>query len=537
MLLFSGVAEVDAEREQIVRLRGRFLIAGGRPTLGDRLTALSFEAVAYAELENAEVEGSYWLPSYQRLEFQATSFLASESRMALRIVSRFRDYAVDERPESRPTVTVAGALVVDRTALYPRRLTFARRDSTGRFDRWERELGRATADTRTTDFDDVGPDRLRATGAARLDWRSRRLADVARFNRVEGAFTGVAGSFTGRNAVPGATLYASAGRAWGEEAFKGGVRAELVRDRWAGWIAAERELVTTNDFRPLFDGGASLGALLFTVDDYDYVDRRGATIGLRHELNGVGGATLRLEAGAGSDQPELRRIMHGLFHGDSIFRENRGVEAGRYAREALTLDWSPTITGDYLEAGIGGRLSYEHAHGGLHWQRLEGELALRRRWGAVTTAVRGDVGALLGSGRPPQQLFELGSGEGLYGYDYKEFGGDRAARMAGSVRYGLPLWRAPIHLWRFILPGPSPALSLGAVAGWAAASNAATEEALRALGVRIEPQTTTAFPVSRPTDGVRATTALQVVFFGGFAIGVGRAVDHTDQWRLVIGRY
>src|SRR5690349_5767362 len=53
--VFDGEIDLDADRHQIVRLRGRILVAGGGPQRADRLARLTgVAAAAYVEFVNAE---------------------------------------------------------------------------------------------------------------------------------------------------------------------------------------------------------------------------------------------------------------------------------------------------------------------------------------------------------------------------------------------------------------------------------------------------------------------------------------------------
>src|SRR5687768_17866975 len=60
--VFAGEIDLDASRSQVVRMRGRFGVVGGRRGWRDRLPA-PVEAVAFVEYVNAEFDGAYWLPS------------------------------------------------------------------------------------------------------------------------------------------------------------------------------------------------------------------------------------------------------------------------------------------------------------------------------------------------------------------------------------------------------------------------------------------------------------------------------------------
>ena len=94
---FEGEIDLDAERQQIVRMRGQFVMLGrakgSRPLLS-RMPAIV--GVAFVEFVNTEVQGRYWLPAFQRTELQTQFALLGRSRAVMRIVSRFSDYAVDD---------------------------------------------------------------------------------------------------------------------------------------------------------------------------------------------------------------------------------------------------------------------------------------------------------------------------------------------------------------------------------------------------------------------------------------------------------
>ena len=90
---YSGELDFDAERHQLVRMRGRLVnvTTAKGPLI---LRGAGAVAVAYVEFENAEINGQVWLPAYQRSEFQAQMGLLGETRPIYRIVSRFRNYTL-----------------------------------------------------------------------------------------------------------------------------------------------------------------------------------------------------------------------------------------------------------------------------------------------------------------------------------------------------------------------------------------------------------------------------------------------------------
>jgi hypothetical protein len=131
-------------------------------------------------------------------------------------------------------------------------------------------------------------------------------------------------------------------------------------------------------------------------------------------------------------------------------------------------------------------------------------------------------------------MFEIGGSEGLTGYDYKEFAGDRAALGRAVVGYTFPFLRAPMHLpSQLIVPGISPGVAAGIHAGWTGVSNAAAETALLELGTRVDSTTGLLVPVSQPTRGVRASAEFLLTFFGGsLSMGVSRPIDRSGPWKF-----
>ncbi|HKG93547.1 MAG TPA: hypothetical protein VKA84_16685 [Gemmatimonadaceae bacterium] len=578
VVLFRGELDVDASRGHLVRMRGYFVeVRGGRPPrrpgLGTRvltkvLTA-GVRAVAYVELENAEIEERYWLPAYQRIEAQVSAAALGESRAVLRVVSRFRDYQVNDTAAAAPDEgatfaatgggegrggadTLAPPPAEDTIVNHVHRLVWAPSDTLARFADWQAPIGVEVSSATSEDFDDIAPDVWRRTGPPRLDVRVQRFGDFLHFNRVEGLYTGYGATLRFRDAAPGVSLAASAGWAWSERTARGRVALERARGGWLAGLRAGRTLDITNDFRLPFDSGSSLGALL-GVDAYDYVDRRAAALVLGRTFgervaggfggggnDAGGGAALRLEAGVGSDRYAARQLMRGLTKVDSGFRENRGVAEGDYWRTALSAELHPAVNIDFMRPGVGALVTYERADGfgarPLGWQRVEGRALVRREWGPLIYAARADAGAVFGAGGgppPPQQLFELGEAQRLPGYGYKEFAGDRAAVARALTMYGLPYFRAPLRLGRYTLPAPAPALSFGVQSGWASVGDReSARRALSLLGTNPE----TGEPVSRPTNGVRTSVDVMVRFFGAaLGLGVARPVDHPAPWRFVVG--
>jgi hypothetical protein len=521
----DGEIDLDAERGQIVRMRGQFVVLGrypGRRPLLSRLPGLV--GVAYGEFVNKEVQGRYWLPEFQRTELQSTVAMLGHTRAVMRIVSRFTDYDVDDSSAALATGSDDQAL--------RRRTTWASGDSVSRFRDWHAALGDATTSVTADDFSDVAPDAWRTTGGARLDLVPTKIDNVVRYDRVEGLFTGVEANLRMRSVVPGLSVGGSGGWAWTERTLRGESHVVLQRDPLTLSARAERMLATTNDFvRPLDPQNGGIAALIGSVDDFDYVDRRVALASATRVFGSLDRALATVQLGVGDDRAEVARLTRGALGGGS-FRPNRGVAEGSYALGVLDVELHPNATGEFIQPGVGANLRYEAGRGTLQWQRAELSLAGRKYWGPVALLLQADGGAVFGSAIPPQKLFELGGGSVLPGYEYKEFAGDRAALFRGYGSYTFSLWRTPRRVWRSLwLPGLAPGMAAGVQGGWTDLSSDAARAAVAQLGA---PWSST--PVSRATDGVRATIGFGITLFSGSAhLGLARPVDRPAPWKLVAG--
>ncbi len=529
---FDGEIDLDADRAQIVRMRGQFVVLGKANGGGSLITRMSvfvtrmpgFVAVAYCEFVNAEIDGRYWLPSFQRTELQTSFALLGDSRAVTRVVSHFSDHVIESTAD-----TVAPA--EERTGI-PHHTTWAPSDSVSHFHDWTQSLGNATADVTADDFDDVAPDVWKQTGGVRVDLFPKRTDNIARYDRVEGLYTGVEANLYMRSAVRGLSAGAIVGWAWTEQTFRGGAHIALSRDPWTVAARAERTLATTNDFiRPLGPTSGGLAAIVGSMDDFDYVDRRVALGSLTRVLGSVDRGLVTAQVGAGDDRGETARLTHGVVLGGS-FRPNRGVTEGTYALGVVDTELRPDVSGESMYPGIGVATHYEIGRGRLDWQRAELSLFGRKYWGPIALSVDAEGGAVWGAVIPPQQLFEMGGSGVLPGYAYKEFAGDRAALMRSEASYSFPIWRRPRRLWRTLfIPGVGPGLAARLQGGWTALISNAARVAVTELGAGWSTA-----PVSRPTGGFRATLGLGVTLFSGSVhLGIARPVDHQAPWRLVGG--
>ena len=527
VVLFDGEMDLDASRGTLVRLRGYFVRANA-PRRG--LVASLGEAVAFVEYENGERLGAYWLPVTQRIELQASFPGLGDGRAVVRIVSRFSQMNVNDTVLDARTLAVADSL----RPLARRRLSYAAADSLGSFRAWKTDVGALSMGMHSDDFNDIGPDRWRSTGAPRVDYTVPRASDVFHFNRVEGVYTGTGLKWSLRDAAPGVVVRANAGWAWNEGTARGRLSVERKRGNTTLELRSGRSLDNTNDFRVPLDSGNTFGALFGSQDPYDYVDRRSATVAAVH-TTGARRFLTRVEFGVADDRYRPAVYVRGPF-GGAAYRDNRRVDAGGYLRSAALVEWHPDFSAEFAKPGVGARLSYERGDGTLAWQRAEARVTARQLFGPFVALARADVGAVLGARIPPQQLFELGRFQNLPGYEDKEFAGSRAAVLRATLQYTSPFYRQPVRAGRFLLPALAPGMSVGVQSGWADAPTAAARSSLARLGAPIDTTLLASWaPVARPTDGIRASlTAGLRLFSGGVFVGATRKVDQAAPWKALI---
>jgi hypothetical protein len=519
---FDGEIDLDATRFEIVRMRGQMVVLGGRETFGARFArAAGVVAAAYVEFVNAEYDGRYWLPSFQRTEFQASFPALGQSRPVFRIVSTIADLTAD-----------TGTVATD-TSQHPRVVvTWAPTDSVDSFNDWRTPLGTGTSSVRADDFADLAPTVWRADGPPQLLLFSGSLGHVFRFNRVEGLYIGLAPNLEMRSAAPGLSVGAYGGWAFTEQTARGGAYASWKTGAQTFGVRAERTLASTNDFGIPLGDDPGFAALLSSVDDDDYVDRRRAAVSVTRIIHSIDVALVTAQAGFGEDRAEHARLSQGLISTNGGFRLNRGSAPGDYAFGSLDAEFHPSVTGDFARPGIGARAHYEYGKGDLDWQRAELGLSARQYLGAFSFAAHADLGAVFSNVPPPQQLFELGGNMLLPGYRYKQFAGDRAALFRTFASYRFGLWQKPIVLFRGIfVPGLNPGLVASVQGGWTEISSNGAALSVRHLGVDAN-----GVPLSEATHGMRATAGGGVSFFSDLLhIGLARPIDHGARWRVVIG--
>ena len=527
--VFEGDVEVDARTMLLVRLRGRvFIVSGYAMKLRDALSD-QVRIVGFIDMWNGRERDGMRLPDVERLDI-VNGGLAGETGELLRFVTRFRGQEVVERAPPSPGDAAAEPMQV--------RVTYASMSEQASYDDWMLPLGSATRIAQAQPIDDLYPDRLQPDGPPQLTFRARDQYDVFRFNKVEGLYTGLSASWYARDLAPGLAVAGTAGYAWSEETWRGYLAAGLRRTTWRTNVGFGRLLDITNDFRSPFDSGSVWFPLLWSSDNYDYVDRHVARVALERLLTSHG-SYVRLEAGAMRDAETSDSRRRGLLFGPFI--PNRVVDPGRYARVVATMEWNPDVQADITRERYGGSIRYELGTGDLDYQRTEASLITRYDAGHVVLIGRMYGGMLTGT-PPTQQLFEIGGTNNLPGYDYKAFAGDRAWIARGTAQYALPYLRSPFpFIAGFVMPAIAPELNVGIQTGMAWASNDEARAAVRRLGDRvdevtgepiIDPDTGEPVPVSVPTDKLRATASVGVrVLSGAVYIGFALPIDATRDTR------
>jgi hypothetical protein len=520
---FDGEIDLDADRAQIVRMRGQFVTVGGTPTRAQRIiqATTGLVAVAFVEFVNAEIGGKYWLPAFQRTEFQANFAAFGQTRPVFRLVSNIRNISVSDSLGESADSTFTPRVIV----------SWAPQDSVNAYADWERTLGTQSGSVHSDDFDDLAPDAWRPVGPPRFNPFPSTMSRMIRFNRVEGLFTGLAPSVDFRSVAPGLSAGVHAGWAWTEATAKGGGYVSYKRGNAVYGVRAERALPTTSDFALPLGDDPGFGALLGSVDNYDYVDRRMAVVSVTRILRSVDVGLLTMQFGIGDDRSERARLTRGPLGGSLRFRLNRQAAEGRYLLGSVGVELNPNVTGDFVQPGVGLRLHYEGAEGDLDWRRAEIALSGRKYFGPFSLAAHGDAGIVIGANPPPQKLFELGGNELLPGYEYKQFAGNRAALLRTFASYRFNFWKRPIPFIRnYYLPAPTPGLAVSAQGGWAELSSPAAIAAVRQMGL------VNGEPVSVATGGMRATVGGGITFFSDLLhVGVARPVDRPAPWKFVFG--
>jgi hypothetical protein len=92
--------------------------------------------------------------------------------------------------------------------------------------------------------------------------------------------------------------------------------------------------------------------------------------------------------------------------------------------------------------------------------------------------------------------------------------------------------RAPILLpSRIVIPGIAPGVAVGVSGGWTDISSADAADAVRTLGLAVDPETGDLILLSRATGGIRGSVELLATFFSGaISFGIARPLEGDRGW-------
>ncbi|MEP7087401.1 MAG: hypothetical protein ABI884_08695, partial [Gemmatimonadota bacterium] len=434
-----GALYVDRETGDVVRMAFTFT----RPAYLDK----ELEDISIV-LENALVQGRFWLPLHQEVEIRRTGkWLDFPARGIIR--GRWEIFGYETNAGLSPSIFSGPEI----TSLPPRELE--QHEWNGRI------LDSLPSDVRAASDDDVRRVQeearaivqqqalARAKGAS---LSARRASDFARVNRVEGLALGAGASLRAGAGVV-TTLRARYG--FSDHELKGRAGVALRRGDGTGI-----ELFGTRDYRDAGDVAErstavnSIASQEFGSDDSDPYDVRGG--GIAAELGVHAGLRWRAE-GAYERQDSLRVRASGPAWGSyertipaQPLHEER-LTLGFVRQQAVTLAGMETRFSGQLRAGftqpfdddVHGKSQFARAMLSAHGERVIGSGRL-----ILESTIAGIVAP---SDAPAQELVYLGGPVSGPGYDYHQFAGREGgtARIEWHTRvpfFGLslgPYGRAP----------------------------------------------------------------------------------------------
>lgn len=251
------------------------------------------------------------------------------------------------------------------------------------------------------------PDEL--TGRRRYGIEYERVADVFRYNRVQGLSAGIGYQVD----VPGVAFTRARGTVrFGLSDSRITGQLGLIREAPEGRLSLTgyRRLAEVDAIQSVGDIGNSLNAIFAGHDNADYYLAEGVSLGYETSL-GVGldlGAEVRAESQS-STPAEAHSAINDFFGGTGDFPGNPSVLAGDFLGATVKLNgrgsmgqW--TLAGEFLggEGEVAARASGEWGHS---FGRADG-LTLRARGGVGTAPAL------------PQTLFRVGGLGTVRGFDY-----------------------------------------------------------------------------------------------------------------------
>jgi hypothetical protein len=468
--MIAGILWVDTETADVVRLQGTFLGeylweppdsgATARDSARARKDNRRAQGIVtvQADLEYALIEGRFWMPLRQTLTLLVEIDLLIRGAMPVRALTTFSDYEINADAPVVFTELPDTALQEDgRTICGDPPERCARRDRVGSGyvrtgtwtgGRWEvrvpprdslavarwpapldLELSAADEERIRQAVADLSrqaeelPGQWIGRSALGLDWE--RLADVARFNRVQGLSLGAGVKL--RPGLAFTTLEGSARFGLADERPTGGLTWRRDAPDGAFTVQAYRAVHEAEPWTRGQSVGNSLNATFAGHDDADYHLALGGAIGylpyhgLLEDVDLLVGFERHRSMAVASGSP-----VNDFLGGSGILPPNRPIAPGDFARGRISTRrrLGPVDLGLGVEALIGDSTA------GRGWIEVRGRFGVAGRTGALSLRSAYAVGDTL-----PQLFFRAGGPATVRGYDY----GTRLGRGGWSAQLDLAL--------------------------------------------------------------------------------------------------
>jgi len=535
-LLFNGTVDVDLTNRRVVRMRGRFVATEEKSSAVARLVRKGLQTVAWAELINEPVNGSDWLPIYQRIELQGVSPLAKGFRPVFRIVSRVRAQIIDPTGPAFRSGMVSTAQIVEQSG---ERLIVASRDSLGQFNAWTDEMGVATNAAESAAFVDTTAADTPPGGEHPRDSVTSHNAHAP--PRIVRVYAGLAERF-GSYAPGGLSVKADAGPVWSDPSTRAAVTLQWRRAPWLSAIRAQRTLVRTNGLLPSLGAQPWVFTLNLAHEDGVPVGYGNSALAFTRQL-GATGLLFHVATGLASDRPESIGIR--LSPADGSLDADRSASSFGVPnlQTAVTLELRPNVRAERPSSGIGGGIAYERRDGDLRWERTVAWLLARHTGSRMTYTSRVDGVSVMNWRSPPQAFLQIAPSEQVPASAYWQSSARRAALLRLSASYRLFNGGSSLQSLHWLyLPSASPTIGIGIESEWndryiagtppPSASLARATEPLVATRISIDPATGRA-PMGRRSQAIRSTVSAIIRPFGGsVGLGIGRSIESGSNWTL-----
>lgn len=482
--LIAGRFWLDRESAEVVRLAFRYVgtgfwVAPDRDTRRDSASARRANAMINqvlslsADLEYALQDGRYWMPYRQVLAGRIQVPIISDIVVPFEAVTTFSEYAINTGDPVPFRIALDTATLTteqrrarrdslarerrdprnipdpDRARTWSGRLSDGGRfemrrpplDSMRAYDAWGDSLDfdLTAAEARRLRESLADLERLAARLPGRMTGRPatglgyQQLADILRYNRVQGVSVGAGYQIR----IPGAAftqLFATA--RYGASDRRGNARIALSHDAPAGRLTASgfHETVTVD---PLIRGDEFVNTwrgIVLARDENDYLLATGAR--LSYETSVALGTELLVWGGVERQRAiatTARSAINDFLGGTGEFPPNGPVTTGTYAVGGLRLEggfpgrtrWALATDARVGDAGVAGRA----------WGRIEQRFGRRS-----PPIVRLTAGAT--TRREVDQLsFRLGAGRTVRGFEYATV----RAQAFWSVQTEFPTGRRWFH--------------------------------------------------------------------------------------------